>query len=312
MNDQLTEIKNWLLSKRTLGIAGAIFAAALVVSWGAMRVVEGKLALPDGADVSDTERLTESPEKPEVSNRRKSSDMSRSLSWYKRPIVKRNIFDPDAVGTVVESDEAEGKTDLPVKLIATVVTTPSQFSTALIVEDKRGEDAKMYTIGDSLMGEAVIEEILWRKVLIRKDGELQAIPMDATQLAAKPKSGSSKGDDVDTDGIEKTDEDQYTVPQSIVDNALEDLDKMASQVRVRPHRDTDGNVDGYRLSAIRRGTLLDKLGVKNGDIVHEVNGYSLNSSSGAMTAFQSLQSESAFQFDISRRNKRRTIKYDIR
>jgi type II secretory pathway component PulC len=52
--------------------------------------------------------------------------------------------------------------------------------------------------------------------------------------------------------------------------------------------------------------------VKNGDIVHEVNGYSLNSSSGAMTAFQSLQSESAFQFDISRRNKRRTIKYDIR
>jgi general secretion pathway protein C len=161
------------------------------------------------------------------------------------------------------------------------------------------------------MGEAVIEEILWRKVLIRKDGELQAIPMDATAIMAKPKGQAPKGD-VDGEGIEKTDEDQYTVPQSVVDNALEDLDKMASQVRVRPHRDSDGNVDGYRLSAIRRGTLLDKLGIKNGDIVHEVNGYSLNSSSGAMTAFQSLQSESAFQFDISRRNKRRAIKYDIR
>jgi type II secretion system protein C len=312
MHEQLTEIKNWLLSKRTLGIAGAIFVVALGVSWGAMRVVEGKLALPEGVDVSDSERITENSEKVEAPNRRKSSDMSRSLSWYERPIVKRNIFDPDAVGAVVESDEAEGKTDLPVKLIATVVTTPPQFSTALIVEDKRGEDAKIYTIGDSLMGEAVIEEILWRKVLIRKDGELQAIPMDATQLVAKAKSGSSKDGDGDTDGIEKTDDNQYTIPQSIVDNALEDLDKMASQVRVRPHRDSDGNVDGYRLSAIRRGTILDKLGVKNGDIVHEVNGYSLNSSSGAMTAFQSLQSESAFQFDISRRNKRRTIKYDIR
>ena len=78
------------------------------------------------------------------------------------------------------------------------------------------------------------------------------------------------------------------------------------------HRGPDGQFDGYRMSAIRRDTLPDKLGIKNGDIVHEVNGYPLNSSSGAMTAFQSLQSESSFQFDISRRNNRRTIKYDVR
>jgi type II secretion system protein C len=311
MQDQLTEIKNWLLSKRTLSFAGGILAVALFVAWGAMRVLEGKLALPDGAEVSTAERIVDSPGEAEAPARRKSAEVTRSQSWFKRSIVKRNIFDPDAVDTVVESDETEGQTDLPVKLIATVVTKPSKYSSALIVEDKRGEDAQIYTIGDSLMGEAVIEEILWRKVLIRKDGELQAIPMDAHQVLAKPKGRDSK-DGVDTDGIEKTDENQFTVPQSVVDNALEDLDKMASQVRVRPHRDSDGNVDGYRLSAIRRGTLLDKLGVKNGDIVHEVNGYSLNSSSGAMTAFQSLQSESAFQFDISRRNKRRTIKYDIR
>ena len=127
-----------------------------------------------------------------------------------------------------------------------------------------------------------------------------------------PSEWITSGFDSDTDGIEKQGDDEYTVPQSVVDNALEDLDKLASQVRVRPHRDSDGNVDGYRLSAIRRGTLLDKLGIKNGDIVHEVNGYQLNSSSGAMTAFQSLQSESSFQFDVSRRNRRRTIKYEIR
>jgi len=285
---------------------------ALIVSWGAMRVLEGKLALPDGAELSKTERVTGGVASEEAPTRRKSPERARSLSWYKRPIVKRNIFDPDAVGAVVEAEESEGKTDLPVKLIATVVTDPSQFSTALIVEDKRGEEAKFYTVGDSLLGEATIEEIHWRKVLIRKDGELQAIPMDATKIVAKPRNNSSGGDDADTDGIEKNGEDEYTVPQSVVDNALEDLDKLATQVRVRPHRDADGNVDGYRLSAIRRGNLLDKLGIKNGDIVHEVNGYPLNSSSGAMTAFQSLQSESAFQFDISRRNKRRTIKYDVR
>ena len=199
----------------------------------------------------------------------------------------------------------------PVKLIATVVTNPAQFSTALIAGDGRGEEPEIYSVGDRLLNEATIEEIHWRKVIIRRDDRLETIPMDSKGV--EPARGSSSNSDSeDADGIQKDGENQYVVPQSVLDNALEDLDKLANQVRVRPHRDSDGNVDGYRLSAIRRGTLLDKLGIKNGDIVHEVNGYPLNSSSGSMTAFQSLQSESSFQFDISRRNNRRTIKYDVR
>ena len=220
------------------------------------------------------------------------------------------MFDPDAVGAEVVSTESEGISSLPVKLIATVVTNPPQFSTALIVGEDRGDEPEIYSVGDKLLNEAEILEIHWRKVVVLNDGRKEDIPMDSKGV--EPAKGSSASSRSDDDGIQKESEDQYVVPQSVVDNALEDLDKLASQVRVRPHRDSDGNVDGYRLSAIRRGTLLDKLGIKNGDIVHEVNGYPLNSSSGAMTAFQSLQSESSFQFDISRRNNRRTIKYDVR
>jgi general secretion pathway protein C len=71
-------------------------------------------------------------------------------------------------------------------------------------------------------------------------------------------------------------------------------------------------VDGYRLSAIRRGTLFDKLGIKNGDIVHTVNGQSLSSTSDAMNAYQGLQNESSFSFEITRRNKKKTLNYQVR
>ena len=312
MRDELEQIRNWLLEKRTLGIAGGLLLAALVVSWGAMRVVEGQLALPDGAEVPSSERVaSEAPSTESSPARRSNSSRARSSSWYKRPIVKRNMFDPDAVGAEAVSLESEGTSDLPVKLIATVVTNPAQFSTALIAGDGRGEEPEIYSVGDRLLNEATIEEIHWRKVIIRRDDRLETIPMDSKGVEPA-RSSSSNSDSEDADGIQKDGENQYVVPQSVLDNALEDLDKLANQVRVRPHRDSDGNVDGYRLSAIRRGTLLDKLGIKNGDIVHEVNGYPLNSSSGSMTAFQSLQSESSFQFDISRRNNRRTIKYDVR
>lgn len=311
MRDELEQIRNWLLQKRTLGIAGVLLFVALLLSWGAMRVVEGQLALPDGAELPSNERIAQEESSSETSpTRRSSAQRARSSSWYKRPIVKRNMFDPDAVGAEVVSSESEGISSLPVKLIATVVTNPPQFSTALIVGEDRGDEPESYSVGDKLLSDAEILEIHWRKVVVLNDGRKEDILMDSKGV--EPAKGASSSSSDDDDGIQKESDDQYVVPQSVVDNALEDLDKLASQVRVRPHRDSDGNVDGYRLSAIRRGTLLDKLGIKNGDIVHEVNGYPLNSSSGAMTAFQSLQSESSFQFDISRRNNRRTIKYDVR
>ena len=58
--------------------------------------------------------------------------------------------------------------------------------------------------------------------------------------------------------------------------------------------------------------FLDKLGIKNGDIVHGVNGAGLTSTSGAMGAFQALQSESNFSFDLTRRRQKVSMDYEIR
>ena len=71
-------------------------------------------------------------------------------------------------------------------------------------------------------------------------------------------------------------------------------------------------MDGYRLSAIRRGSLFDKLGIKNGDVVHGVNDMPLTNTDGAFQAFQTLQTESAFTFEVTRRNQRQTFEYEVR
>jgi predicted RNase H-like nuclease (RuvC/YqgF family) len=39
-------------------------------------------------------------------------------------------------------------------------------------------------------------------------------------------------------------------------------------LRAIPHKGQDGTVDGLRLSAIRRESIFEKLGFKNGDVVH--------------------------------------------
>jgi general secretion pathway protein C len=77
------------------------------------------------------------------------------------------------------------------------------------------------------------------------------------------------------------------------------------------HRGPDGQFDGYRLSAIRRNTLADKLGIKNGDVIHSVNGKSLNSMSAAMDAYQTLTSENEFSFEVTRRGEKLSLGYDV-
>jgi type II secretory pathway component PulC len=82
--------------------------------------------------------------------------------------------------------------------------------------------------------------------------------------------------------------------------------------RAIPHRGPDGELDGYRLSGIRRNSVLSQLGIRNGDVIHAVNGHSLSSVQDAMGAYQGLQSESGFAFDVTRRGQKMNMEYDVR
>ena len=128
------------------------------------------------------------------------------------------------------------------------------------------------------------------------------------------KDGKSKDNSAtkSEDGISKSGNNKYVVDQEVLDELLKNPEKLYSQIRAVPHKDSDGNVDGYRLSGIRRKSIFYKLGVKNGDIVHGVNGKELNSMSGAMDAFNSLQNARDFSFDITRRRKKQTMEYEVR
>jgi general secretion pathway protein C len=125
-------------------------------------------------------------------------------------------------------------------------------------------------------------------------------------VASNDDSGSSDG------GVTKTGDNSFQVDSSVIADAMNNFEALAGQLRVVPHKDSSGAVDGYRLSAIRRGSLFDKLGIKNGDIVHAVNGTPLTSTEGALATYQTLKNERTFSFDITRRNQRQTMQYEVR
>lgn len=302
-----------LKSKRVWGGAAALAVLSFLLAFGLNQgLALYVLPLPEGAELPSetTVASTESS-----SSSRRSSSRPRSATTYKKPVMERNIFDSTSLNVQASSGDEEvgGKTDLRVTLIATMVATPEQYSSALIADDGRESTALAYNIGQVLLGEAEIIGIEQKRVILKRNtGEIEYLAIDEDAAPAPRKRGGTKTDDEDEeDGISK-DGETIIVERAVVDEALANVDQLASKIRVVPHKGADGEIDGYRLSAIRRGSLFDKLGIKNGDVVHGVNGMPLTSADGAFSAFQTLQSESGFTFDVTRRGQRSEHKYEIR
>lgn len=77
-------------------------------------------------------------------------------------------------------------------------------------------------------------------------------------------------------------------PLEVTTALLDDPEQLAGMARLLLHRGPDGEYDGYRISAIRRGSLLDRVGIANGDIIHALNGHELTSMEASMRAYSEV------------------------
>ena len=299
-------------------VGGTTFGALGTI---ATRVVISKtLTIPADAEIIDPSTgIVASPSAP-ADNRTESQASITPHRANKRtlidPILRRNMFDSSKVGQVSEATDdgdAGNKTSLPLVLLATMVAEPEQYSSALIAEEKGSDGAMGYGIGDSILGEATIHRIEPKRVILKRtDGELEYLAMDDSKLpdSSPAKTKSSKAGK--WDGVEKEGDTKFTIDEETFNKILENPDKLAKQIRAVPHTDESGNIDGYRLSGIRRSSLFRKLGIKNGDVVHSVNGNELTSVTSAMKAYESLQSERNFSFEVTSRKKKKTYEYEVR
>ena len=234
----------------------------------------------------------------------------RANRSYVRSILRRSIFDHSKAGQQVTtspgSDEELPATDLKLALLATVVAEPAEYSSALIVVEE--EDSAVYGIEMEVAG-ATIVEIHDDHVVLMKDGERQILRFDEKAKPKKKKRGTSSSDD--EEGITEVSDTEFEIDRSLVDKYLADPDGLAKLGSARPYR-RGGETLGFKLTRIKSSSLAGKIGIKNGDIVHAVNGQPLTSMKEAMGAYDTLQSSSNFSFEITRRGKKMNLNYSVK
>jgi len=293
---------------RIAALFGAVTVVAAGVAWSASLLLGMLVALPEGADVTGPQAVatrTITPAPPRA----------LPLTTYLDGIMSRNVFDVNVIASwrPARGEGGDGlvSSDLKVRLLGTIVAEPESYSSALIVEESNPDFARGYSIGDKLH-DREIASIERRRVKLRApDGTEEWLVVDTEGLtAAGPSTVASSGEPT-AEGVEQISDNRYRVSRETFDKNINDLESISRMGRALLHRGPDGEFDGYRLSSIRRGSLAEQLGIKNGDVIHAVNGESLNSMQAAMGAYNTMRSQSSFCFEITRRGAPTEICYDV-
>lgn len=106
-------------------------------------------------------------------------------------------------------------------------------------------------------------------------------------------------------------QDSWEVDHSLIQRYMTDLDAAARLARVDWERDDTGEVVGFTIRRLRCGSPLHAAGLRNGDVIHRVNGRDITSIPEALAAYARLKRGDRFRLDISRRGEQRRLIYKV-
>jgi type II secretion system protein C len=292
---------------RIAALFGGVTVVAAGVAWSVSLLLGMLVALPEGVELGAPQSVATRTVTP-------SPPRALPLTTYLDGIMSRNLFDVNVIASWRPARDDGGgglvSSDLKVRLLGTIVAMPETYSSALIVEESNPDFARGYSIGDKLHDREIAAIERRRVKLLAPDGSEEWLVVDTEGVTAATPAVASTGEPT-AEGIEQVSENRYRVSRETFDKNINDLESISRMGRALLHRGPDGEFDGYRLSSIRRGSLAEQLGIKNGDVIHAVNGESLNSMQAAMNAYNTMRSQSSFCFEITRRGAPTELCYDV-
>jgi general secretion pathway protein C len=187
------------------------------------------------------------------------------------------------------------------RLIGTV--EGDSFSGA-VLEDASGQ--AFYRLDQKLTdGSRIVKVQRDRVTLRRADGSTTEIQIvDDTKIVnVRPP--------VNAAGIRKISEGKWAVDQREVTASTENINQLLTQARALPYME-QGKTVGFRISEIVPGSLYEKIGLQNGDVIEKINSQDVDDPAKFFQMYQSLKEERNITIDLIRGGQRQSLSYEIR
>lgn len=265
-------------------------------------LIATKLALPPASLQTDEPHLPPSP-----------PPLKPSLSTY-AVIATRDIF--NSVKAAMPSGDTTLATTANIanlKLLGTA--TGLEDRAFAIFEDQTTRSQILYREGEAISPGVHLLQVGWDRVTIDREGQRETLilPRESSPSAPSPPVTPISTPTSDSkDGVRQVGPDTFHIDRREVDHAVSHLSDLFTQVRAVPYTSQGGTAQGFRLSAIKADSLIERIGLKNGDIVQRVNGVEITDPSTAFTLLQDMQGRSQIRVDVLRNHQPTTLSYEIR
>jgi len=260
------------------------------------------------------------PPRPEDMNRKEGYPKSTEL------IEARNIFH----AKVREEISAEGEASQPImrgplnlKLIGVAIGPGWAFAT---INDKENRKNRVVALGEEMEPGVVVASIEPARVVFKRaDGTLEEISLEfntkgtSTLLDASPKPKryaenffQNESADRYSKMVKALSDTEYVIDREGFRAALSNINEIVTQARMVPNFTQDRKVDGFRIFRVRPKSVFRELGLRNGDVIQEVNGIKLDDPTKGLELFQTLREQSNFTINLKRGNQKMTFTYTVK
>ena len=235
-------------------------------------------------------------------------------------IEDRNIFNVE--GTIPEPFET-GLLDClsqarassqPIELLGTIVMSAPEHSTALV--SLRSNPEKIAVKKDDWFfdGRYLALEIARKKICfqVRATQELEfiEIPEEGGAIGiSNPSMGAARS----SGGINAVSDSQFEVSKSFLETKLLNLNKILQTARAVPYIEPGTNqFQGFLVQSIDPDSPFAELGIRQGDVLKQVNDITLDNAGKGLEAFQQLRNSGDIKLKIVRSGREQTLEYSLK
>lgn len=211
-----------------------------------------------------------------------------------------------ATGSVAPPSSAPLNLASKLKLLGVVIG--DQGGVSAIVEELSSKRQLLVRLHDQIPDVGEISEIRRDGMVVRQGDQQELLELAASQIERPPSAQPAAGSvavPVPGSPLRKI------LDRREVEQAMGDLPKLLSQARAVPYV-VNGAMNGFRLDFIAPSSFYEKIGLKYGDVLQQVNGVDIRDPGTMLTLFQQLRNEKTVKLDVLRNNQRTAMTFDIR
>lgn len=218
---------------------------------------------------------------------------------YYSIISERNLFAGRLAGVTIREGLPEALPDL--KLKGTIVV--EGLDSLCIIQDIATQKEEVYKRGDIVGGSEIVQIKRDHVVLKTPTGLASLIVYGGISLPSITPETSRL--------IEKVASNRWSFSRSEFTSVISNPSQLLAQVKVTPYLET-GQVRGFRLDDVQKGSLAESLGVKDGDIIKGVEGQRLDGVERAIEIYKEVKDRPVISVEVERGGRPITLTYEIK